>query len=94
MTVPVRNALVIPQKSTFEIQEKKYVFVVDGNGTVKSRNISIVNEMPDLYVVGNGLSESDRILLEGVQKVKDDDKIKVQLVNPKEALSQLKLHAE
>jgi len=94
MTVPVRNALVIPQKSTFEIQEKKYVFVVDKNGVVKSRNITIVNEMPDLYVIGSGLSEGDKILLEGVQKVKDDDKIKIEMVDPKEAVSQLKLHAE
>jgi membrane fusion protein (multidrug efflux system) len=94
MTVPVRNALVIPQKSTFEIQEKKYVFVVDGNGTVKSQNITVLSEMSDLYVVGNGLSESDRILLDGVQKVKDDDKIKTEMVNAKEVITQLKLHAE
>jgi membrane fusion protein (multidrug efflux system) len=94
MTAPVRNALIIPQKASFEIQEKKYVFVVDKNGIVKSRNITVINEMPDLYVVGAGLADGDRILLEGVQKVKDDDKIKVQLVNPKEALTQLKLYAE
>lgn len=94
MTVPVHNALIIPQKSTFEIQEKKYVFVVDAKGIVKSRNITVINEMPDLYVVGSGLEEGDRILLEGVQKVKDDDKIKVQFVDPKDAVTQLKLHAE
>lgn len=94
MTVPVRNALIIPQKSTFEIQEKKYVFVVDKNGIVTSRNITVVNEMPDLYVVGSGLSDGDKILLEGVQKVKDNDKIKVQMVDAKDVLTQLKLYAE
>lgn len=94
MTVPVRNALIIPQKSTFEIQEKKYVFVVDKNGIVTSKNITVVNEMPDLYVVGSGLSDGDKILLEGVQKVKDNDKIKVQMVDAKDVLTQLKLYAE
>lgn len=94
MTVPVRNALIIPQKSTFEIQEKKYVFVVDVKGIVKSRNITVVNEMPDLYVVGSGLADGDKILLEGVQKVKDDDKIQVKWIDPKTAITQLKLYAE
>lgn len=94
MTVPVRNTLIIPQKSTFEIQERKYVFVVDKNGIVKSRSITVVNEMPDLYVVGSGLSDGDRILLEGVQKVKDNDKVKTEFVDPKLAINQLKLYAE
>lgn len=94
MTVPVKNTLIIPQKSTFEIQEREYVFVVDKNGIVKSRSITVVNEMPDLYVVGNGLSDGDKILLEGVQKVKDGDKVKVEFVDPNLAMSQLKLYAE
>ena len=94
MTVPVHNALIIPQRATFEVQEKQFVFVVDKNGTVKSRNITVINELPDLYVVGAGLSEGDRILLEGVQKVKDDDKIKVAYVDPAEVMSHLKMHAE
>jgi membrane fusion protein, multidrug efflux system len=94
MTVPMHNALIIPQKASFEIQEKTYVFVVDKNGTVKSRNITVVNELPDLYVVGSGLSEDDHILLEGIQKVKDDDKVKVAFVDPKEMMAHLKMHAE
>ncbi|HEY6955220.1 MAG TPA: efflux RND transporter periplasmic adaptor subunit [Flavisolibacter sp.] len=94
MTVPVHNALIIPQKASFEVQEKVYVFVVDKDGTVKSRNITIINELPDLYVVGAGLAEGDRILLEGVQKVKDDDKVKVAYVDPNEVMTHLKMHAE
>jgi membrane fusion protein, multidrug efflux system len=94
MTMPLRNALIIPQKATYEIQDKAYVFVIGKNGVVKSKNISISSEMPDLYAVGSGLSENDRILLEGVQKVKDDDKIEYEFVAPKEAISRLKLKAE
>lgn len=94
MKMPVKDALIIPQKATYEIQEKKFVFVVDKNGTVKSRGITISNEMPDLYVVGSGLAEGDRILLEGVQKVKDEDKIKAEFIPPHKVLEQLKLYAE
>jgi len=94
MTVHVIDALVIPQKSTYEIQEKTYVFVVDKNGVVRSRNITISNQMPDLFVVGSGLEETDKVLLEGVQKVKDDDKIDTEFVAPREVITHLKLYAE
>lgn len=94
MTVPLKNALIIPQKTTYEIQDKVYVFVVDKKGIVHSRNITILSEMSDLYVVGSGLEENDRILLEGVQTAKDDDKIKFEYVSPKEVMSHLRLKAE
>ncbi len=94
MSVPVKNALIIPQKATYEIQDKKYVFVVDKNNIVKSREITITGELPDLYVVKSGLKTTDKILLEGVQKVKEDDKIKYDYQKPADVLSHLKLHAE
>jgi membrane fusion protein (multidrug efflux system) len=94
MTVPVRNAIIIPQKATYEIQDKKYVFVVDKHNVVQSRNIIIKGEMPDLYVVESGLSNKDKILLEGVQKVKDDDKIRYEYQKPEEVISHLRLKAE
>jgi membrane fusion protein (multidrug efflux system) len=94
MTVPVRNALIIPQKATYEIQNKKFVFVVDENNVVRSREIAITGEVPDLYVVRDGLSKDEKILLEGVQKVKDDDKINYDFQKPEEVLAHLKLKAE
>ena len=94
MTIPLRNALVIPQKATYEIQDKIYVFVVDKNNLARSKNIAIAGQLPDLYVVKSGISESDRILLEGVQKVKDDDKITSIYQAPREVISHLRLKAE
>jgi membrane fusion protein (multidrug efflux system) len=38
MTVPLKNALVIPQKATYEIQDKKYVFLVDKNSVALAGN--------------------------------------------------------
>jgi membrane fusion protein (multidrug efflux system) len=94
MIVPLHNAIVIPQKATYEVQDKTYVFVVDKNNVVRSRNIVIASEMPDLYVISSGLSEHDKILLEGVQKVKDDDKIQYQYQAPKVVMANLKFKAE
>ncbi|HEY0177765.1 MAG TPA: efflux RND transporter periplasmic adaptor subunit, partial [Pedobacter sp.] len=94
MLVPLRQALVIPQKATYEIQDKKYVFVVDSKGVVRSRNITVASEMPDLYIVSGGITENDKILLEGVQKVKDDEKIKYEYQAPQTLISHLRLRAE
>jgi membrane fusion protein (multidrug efflux system) len=94
MTVPIHDALIIPQKATYEIQDKKYVFVVDNNGVTRSKEISIVGAMPDLYVVASGLTEKDKILLEGVQKVKDDNRIEPEFKSPREVIAQLRLKAE
>ena len=94
MTVPVRNALIIPQKATYEIQDKKYVFVVGKNNVLKSVEIAITGELPHLYVIHSGISEGDKILLDGVQKVNDDDKIKYDYQKPEDVLSHLKLKAE
>lgn len=91
MTVPVTNALIIPQKATYEIQDKTYVFVVGKDNVIKSRSISIAYRLPDIYVVGSGLDENDKILLEGVQNAKDDDKINYKYVTPKDAVSDLQL---
>lgn len=94
MTMPLKNAIVIPQKATYEIQDKKYVFVVDKSGVVHSREIYITGQMPDLYVVKSGISETDKVLLEGVQKVKEDEKIEYVFQKPAEVISHLRLKAE
>jgi membrane fusion protein (multidrug efflux system) len=94
MKMPVKNALVIPQKATYEIQDKKYVFVLDKNNTVKSREITIIGEMPDLYVVKSGITENEKILLEGVQKVKDDERIAFEYHKPETVIAHLRLKAE
>lgn len=93
MTLPLKNALIIPQKATYEIQDQKYVFVIDKNGVAKSKNIKVSYELPDIYVV-SGISPDEKILLEGVQKVKDDQKVKVKFQDPKKVLQSLKLKAE
>ncbi|GGH07278.1 efflux RND transporter periplasmic adaptor subunit [Pedobacter zeae] len=94
MVVPLKNALIIPQKATYDIQDKTYVFVVDKNNKVHSRMITIAGDLPDLYIVGDGITVEDKILLEGVQKVKDDDKIAFKFQQPQEVLKQLRLKTE
>ena len=94
MTVPLKHALLIPQKATFEILEKKYVFVVDNNHVVHQKEIGIASEMPDLYVIKSGIAATDRILLEGLRKVKDGDKVAYDYKTPQAVISHLKVYSE
>ena len=94
LNTPIKNALLIPQKSTFEILDKKYVFVIDKDNIVRSRLITIDAELPHIYAVNGGLEETDKILLEGLRLVREGDKIHSEFVKPSSVLSQLNLYAE
>lgn len=93
MKMPFNNVLLIPQKATYELQDKVYVFVIDKDNTVKSRLISIAGRIPDLYIVNSGVSETDKILLEGVQKAKDGDKVDYEYQKPEEVIDHLRYKA-
>lgn len=88
------NALLIPQKATFEILEKNYVYVVMENNIVQTREIGIAAEMPHLYAISSGLREGEKILLEGLRLVKENEQIDYDFVEPETAISQLELYAE
>jgi membrane fusion protein (multidrug efflux system) len=91
---PLKNALLIPQKTTFEVLEKKYVYVVDKDSVIRSREIFIDAELQHVFVVGSGLKEGDKILLEGLRQVRENEKIDYKFARPDSVISHLELHAE
>ena len=86
----LRKALLVPQKSTFEIQDKIYVFVVDKKNVVQLRPITPQFRLPMLYVVSSGVSSSDRIVYEGIQQLKAGDTIRTESEQLRELLAQEK----
>jgi RND family efflux transporter MFP subunit len=81
------NAMIIPQKSTFEIQDKYYVYVLDANNTIKSKNIVVKQSLPHLYVIDNSLDKNETIVFEGIQNVKDGDQIQGEFISMKQIIS-------
>lgn len=94
VSVPLKNALIIPQKATFEVLEKRYCFVVDKNNVVRQREIVISSEMPDIYIVKSGLNPKEKILLEGIRKVSDGEKIKFEYLEPNAVMKNLSVYVE
>ncbi len=95
MPIQLKDAIIIPQKSTFDVLDKKYVYIVDEKGIITSKEITIAQEIPHLYIVASGLKPNDKILLEGLGKVKNNEKIKFKFVSLEKELAGIKnIHAE
>ena len=90
----VKDALVIPQRATFEILAKKYAYVVDQDGIVHQREIVIDQEKEDIFLIKDGLSPDDTIVLEGIRQVRDGEKVDYDFQEPEKVLANLKYHAE
>ncbi|GIW96420.1 MAG: hypothetical protein KatS3mg110_4461 [Pirellulaceae bacterium] len=88
------NALLIPQRATFNILDKHFVFVVDKEGHVRQREITIEHELEDIYVVRSGLQAEEQIVLEGIGQVTDGQKVEYEFRAPDEVFRHLKYHAE
>ncbi|MGC8638584.1 MAG: efflux RND transporter periplasmic adaptor subunit [Isosphaeraceae bacterium] len=90
----LKNVLVIPQRATFEILDKRYVWVIDEDHVAHQTLITITHELDDIFVVDSGLSVQDKIVLEGVRQVQDGEKVEYEFREPELALKNQKFHAE
>lgn len=90
----IKDALFVPQAAVFEILDKRFVLSVDDAGKVSSKEIKVSAQMPDVFIVAEGLTPQDKILLEGQRKVNDGDYIVPQFEEPKKVVQNLKVYAE
>lgn len=86
VTKPLKNAMLIPLRSTFEIQDKVFVFTVDNKNKVRQKAIVPKMRIPHFYVVETGLTKDEIILFEGVENVKEGDQVKPEIISPEQTL--------
>ena len=90
----LKDAIVIPQRATYEILADRFVFVVDDECVVKQRKIKILHENEDTFVIESGLEDGEEIIFEGIRQVHDGETIQCEKKPPEELLKDLKYHAE
>lgn len=90
----LKNAIVIPQRATFAVLDKRYVYVIDKDSVVHQRDIVVQNELQDIFVIKSGLGAEDRIVFEGVRQVRDGEKREYDFRPPEQILGNQIFHAE
>lgn len=89
-----KDAVVIPQRATFQTLAKRYVYVVDKNDVAQQREIVIEKELDDLFVIRSGVAVGEKIVLEGIRDVRNGDRVEYEERKPASVMANLKYHAE
>jgi RND family efflux transporter, MFP subunit len=69
------NHIVIPQKATFELQDRTFVFVLNNEKKAERRLVHIKRSVPNYYILNSGLDEGNTIILSGIGRLKDGTEI-------------------
>lgn len=67
----VHNAILIPQKAVFEIQDRSFVYVLKEDNTVEMKSFVPEMRTEDQFLVMEGITPGDKIVCEGVQNIRN-----------------------
>lgn len=72
-----KNAMFVPQQAVFrDPKGNPLTFVVDQNGKVEQRSLTLDRAIGDAWLVSSGLAQGERVIVEGMQKVKPGISVK------------------
>ena len=75
-----KNVLLVPQPASYEIQGKHFVYVTNSENKVVNTEIQVIaGDLKDVFVVTSGIKEGDKIVVEGINTLRDGIEIKPKL---------------
>ncbi|MGX5816664.1 efflux RND transporter periplasmic adaptor subunit [Chitinophaga lutea] len=80
LTNSLEDALLLPQKAVFEMQDKNYVYILDGDNQVKMRSFEPQGRLQHSYIVLSGLKPGEKVVCEGVRSLREGMRIQPQPV--------------
>ena len=73
----IKNSILIPQNVTYELQDKRFAYVIDSKNKVKNVVITVMDNTPgQFYVVTGGLNTGDKVIIESATNLADGTEIK------------------
>ncbi|HVW98333.1 MAG TPA: efflux RND transporter periplasmic adaptor subunit [Mucilaginibacter sp.] len=73
----VKNAVIIPQDVTYQLQDKRFIYLIDSANKVKNVAINVRENTPGQYfIVTDGVKAGDRVIAESVNNLRDGTEIK------------------
>lgn len=79
-----QEALLIPQRAVKELLENTFVTVVTKDNKAESRSVKMGNKVGNMWIVEEGLTVDDCIVVEGIDKVKQGTTLKVTMIEPED----------
>ena len=67
----VKDGILVPQRCVTELQGFYSVFVVDGSNTIKRTEVKVGPKIKQFWLITEGLNSGEKVVYEGLQKVKD-----------------------
>ncbi|CUH94890.1 putative membrane protein [Propionispora sp. 2/2-37] len=77
-----RGALLVPQRAVKDLLDKTLVTVVKEDNTVESRAVTLGEKVGNMWVVEEGLTANDRIVVEGIDKIKQGTPLQIVMIGP------------
>ena len=77
-----QKAILVPQRAVKEMLDNTFVTVVTTADTAESRPVKVGEKVGNWYIVESGLAAGDRVVVEGVDKVKQGAQLSVALLSP------------
>jgi len=71
LTTSLNDALILPQKAVFEIQDKNFVFTVDADNTIRMKHFEPKTRMDEFIIVQSGLTAGEHVVYEGIQNIRE-----------------------
>ena len=70
------RAILIPEEALGSDQGQKFLYIVNGNGEATYRRVQVGSLQDGLRVITSGLTEEDRVIVDGLQQIKPGDKVR------------------
>ena len=87
----IKSGLLVPQSATYELQDKRFVYLVDKQNKIKNVAIQVMdNTAGQFYVVTDGLHAGDKIVLQSANNLPDGTTIKSNPVSEASVYGNLK----
>lgn len=74
-----KDAILVPQSSTYEQQGKTYVYLLGQDNSVTATIITYKDNVNNIYIVASGVKAGDKIIGAGADKLKDSQKVTPQM---------------
>lgn len=82
-----RGAILVPRRAVKELLDSTLITVVTGENTVENRKVKMGAKVGNMWIVEDGLSPSDVVVVEGIDKIKQGINLKITMVTPEQLTS-------